>query len=62
MSGFLSDRLGTKWFTTSGLLLTAGTFVALIAIPVDFNYWAFAVILLINGVGMGLFASPTAPR
>ena len=58
VSGFLSDRLGTKWFTTSGLLLTAGTFVALIAIPVDFNYWAFAVILLINGVGMGLFASP----
>ncbi|WP_440713831.1 MFS transporter [Gordonia sp. FQ] len=58
LSGALSDRLGTKWFTTLGMLLTAGTFVALIAIPVDFTYWVFAVILLINGIGMGLFASP----
>jgi MFS family permease len=58
VSGFLSDRLGTKWFTTTGLLLTAGTFLALIVIPVDFSYWAFAAILLVNGVGMGLFSSP----
>ncbi|GGF17731.1 MFS transporter [Williamsia phyllosphaerae] len=58
VSGYLSDKVGTKWFTTSGLFITAATFAALIAIPVDFNYWAFAVILLINGIGMGLFASP----
>ncbi|GAB92852.1 MFS transporter [Gordonia rhizosphera] len=58
VSGALSDRLGTKMFTTTGMLITAGTFAALIAIPVDFNYWAFALILLINGIGMGLFASP----
>ncbi|GEE02901.1 MFS transporter [Gordonia spumicola] len=58
VSGALSDRLGTKWFTTLGMLITAGTFVALIALPVDFSYPWFAVILLINGVGMGLFASP----
>jgi EmrB/QacA subfamily drug resistance transporter len=58
VSGALSDRLGTKWFTTIGLVLTAGTFGALIALPVDFNYWAFAVVLLINGIGMGLFSSP----
>nr|WP_306304944.1 MFS transporter [Gordonia effusa] len=58
VSGALSDRLGTKWFTTLGMLITAGTFAALIAIPVDFNYVVFAIILLINGIGMGLFASP----
>ncbi|GAC78340.1 Predicted arabinose efflux permease, MFS family [Gordonia malaquae] len=58
VSGALSDRLGTKWFTTLGMLITAGTFVALIALPVDFSYVWFAIILLINGVGMGLFASP----
>ncbi len=58
VSGALSDRLGTKWFTTLGMAITAGTFVALIALPVDFAYPWFAVILLINGVGMGLFASP----
>ncbi|WP_327200571.1 MFS transporter [Williamsia sterculiae] len=58
ISGALSDRIGTKWFTTSGLALTAVTFGLLIAIPVDFNYWAFAAILLLNGIAMGLFASP----
>ncbi|MCF8569900.1 MFS transporter [Gordonia sp. HY002] len=58
VSGALSDKLGTKWFTTIGMLITAGTFVALIMLPVDFAYPAFAVVLLINGVGMGLFASP----
>ncbi|MGC5246036.1 MFS transporter [Gordonia sp. DT219] len=58
VSGALSDKLGTKWFTTLGMFITAGTFAALIAIPVDFNYWVFALILLINGIGMGLFASP----
>ncbi|MFT4088409.1 MAG: MFS transporter [Gordonia sp. (in: high G+C Gram-positive bacteria)] len=58
VSGALSDRLGSRWFTSLGMLITAGTFVALIALPVDFDYWAFAAILLINGIGMGLFASP----
>ncbi|WP_328394208.1 MFS transporter [Nocardia sp. NBC_00416] len=58
LSGALSDRFGTRWFTTIGMLITAGTFGALIAIPVDFTYWVFAVILLINGIGMGLFSSP----
>ncbi|WP_229742325.1 MFS transporter [Gordonia jinhuaensis] len=58
ISGALSDKIGSKWFTTIGLALTAVTFGALIAIPVDFNYWVFAVILLVNGISMGLFASP----
>ncbi|GAA4642311.1 MFS transporter [Gordonia humi] len=58
VSGALSDKLGTKWFTTLGMLITAGTFVALIYLPVDFAYPAFAVVLLVNGIGMGLFASP----
>ncbi|MGJ0118772.1 MFS transporter [Williamsia sp. MIQD14] len=58
VSGYLSDKVGTKWFTTTGLFVTAATFFALIVIPVDFSYWAFAVILLINGIGMGLFSSP----
>ncbi|MFT4042928.1 MAG: MFS transporter [Gordonia sp. (in: high G+C Gram-positive bacteria)] len=58
VSGALSDKLGSKWFTTLGMLITAGTFAALIAIPVNFTYWVFALILLVNGVGMGLFASP----
>ncbi|MGC4960507.1 MFS transporter [Gordonia sp. DT101] len=58
LSGALSDRLGTKWFTTTGMLITAGTFAALIAMPVDFSYPTFAIVLFLNGVGMGMFSSP----
>ncbi|MEV3961381.1 MFS transporter [Nocardia sp. NPDC050193] len=58
LSGALSDRLGARGFTTTGMIITAGTFGALIALPVDFSYWVFALILLINGIGMGLFSSP----
>ncbi|MFK0294052.1 MFS transporter [Streptomyces sp. NPDC090442] len=58
VSGWASDRFGARTFATGGMLLAAGTFAALQALPVDFGYPAFAVILLLNGVGMGLFAAP----
>ena len=58
LSGVLSDRLGTRWFSTGGMLLTAVSFVLLELLPVDFSYPAFAALLLLNGVGMGLFSSP----
>lgn len=41
-----------------GVLLAAGTFLAMQALPVDFGYPSFALILLLNGIGMGLFAAP----
>jgi MFS family permease len=58
LSGVLSDRMGTRWFSTGGMLLTAASFVLLELLPVDFDYRAFAALLLVNGVGMGLFSSP----
>ncbi|WP_257980365.1 MFS transporter [Streptomyces sp. CB02959] len=58
VSGWASDRFGARTFATGGMLLAAGTFAALQALPVDFDYPAFAVILLLNGIGMGLFAAP----
>jgi MFS family permease len=58
VSGWASDRFGARTFATGGMVLAAGTFVALQALPVDFSYLWFALILLLNGVGMGLFASP----
>jgi hypothetical protein len=39
-------------------VLAAGSFGLLEILPVDFTYWQFAAILLLNGIGMGLFASP----
>jgi MFS family permease len=57
-SGAVSDRLGARAFATGGLLLTAATFAGLIALPANFNYVAFAVLLALNGIGMGLMAAP----
>jgi MFS family permease len=58
VSGWLSDRYGARPFATGGMLAAAASFVLLELLPVDFAYWQFAGILLVNGIGMGLFASP----
>jgi MFS family permease len=58
VSGWLSDRFGARLFSTGGMLVAAGSFFWLLALPVNFVYWQFAVALLLNGIGMGLFAAP----
>jgi hypothetical protein len=40
------------------MLLAALSFILLEQLPVDFSYAPFALLLLLNGIGMGLFASP----
>ena len=58
VSGYLSDRFGARPFATGGMVLAALSFGLLEILPVNFTYWQFAGILLLNGIGMGLFASP----
>ncbi len=58
VSGILSDRYGQRLFATAGLLVVAAAFTGLMLLPVDFPYWAFALIIFCNGIGNGLFASP----
>jgi MFS family permease len=58
LSGILSDKFGAKAFTIGGALLTAASFLALAFLPVDFSYWVFALLILVNGLGTGLFVSP----
>jgi MFS family permease len=58
VSGWLSDRFGARPFATGGMILAAASFGLLQLLPVNFVYWQFAGILLLNGIGMGLFASP----
>jgi MFS family permease len=60
VSGYLSDHFGARPFATGGMLVAAASFVLLIVLPVDFHYIWFALILLLNGIGMGLFASPNS--
>ena len=58
LSGWLSDRYGARPFATGGMLVAALSFLLLELLPVNFQYWQFAAILLLNGLGNGLFASP----
>jgi MFS family permease len=57
-SGFLSDRFGARPFATGGMLGTALSFLLLLALPIDFPYPLFAVVLLVTGISFGMFASP----
>jgi MFS family permease len=57
-SGWLSDHFGARPFATGGMVIAAASFGWLESMPVNFSYPQFAAALLLNGVGMGLFAAP----
>ena len=57
-SGYLSDRFGARPFATGGMLSAALAFALLMFLPTDFGYVEFALVLLLMGVSMGMFASP----
>ncbi len=58
VAGWLSDRFGARPFTVGGMLVMAASFVALVMIPVNFNYAVFAVLVFLNGLGGGIFTAP----
>ena len=58
LSGYLSDRFGARPFATGGMISAAVSFGLLMLLPTDFSYPVFAAILLLNGISMGMFASP----
>ncbi len=58
VSGYLSDRYGSRAFATAGMLVSAAAFGLLALLPIDFPYLRFAAILLLMGLAMGAFASP----
>jgi MFS family permease len=59
-SGILSDRFGSRGIATAGMAVFAASFIALILLPVNFPYWAFALFIAVNGIGSGMFASPNS--
>jgi MFS family permease len=58
VSGILSDRYGSRPFATGGMVAAAISFVLLELLPTNFNYALFGLLLLLNGLAMGAFASP----
>ncbi|HEX3490380.1 MAG TPA: MFS transporter [Streptosporangiaceae bacterium] len=60
VSGYLSDKFGSRGIATSGMAVFAGSFIGLMLLPVNFPYWAFALLIAANGIGSGMFASPNS--
>ena len=58
VSGRLADRHGARNFATLGLVLTGMSLIGLQMIPINFTYPVFALLLLLVGLSMGLFAAP----
>lgn len=58
VSGWLSDRHGARFLATLGMVVAAASFLWLLVLPVNFSYVPFSLALLVNGLGMGLFAAP----
>jgi MFS family permease len=58
IAGALSDRMGPRPFAVAGMLLAAFSFLLLSLLPVNFSYPLFALVIILNGVGMGIFFSP----
>jgi MFS family permease len=58
LSGILSDRFGARPFSTAGMIGTGTMFVLLSLLPVNFSYVQFALLLFLEGVSIGVFASP----
>jgi MFS family permease len=59
-SGILSDRFGSRGIASAGMAVFGGSFIGLMVLPVDFPYWAFALLIAANGIGSGMFASPNS--
>ena len=58
VSGYLSDRFGARGFASGGMALFTVSFIGLLLLPIDFQYWQFALLVLLNGIGSGMFAAP----
>jgi EmrB/QacA subfamily drug resistance transporter len=58
LSGKLSDRFGARAFASTGMILQLVGFVLLTLLPYNFNYVWFAVLLVLMGIGQGMFAAP----
>jgi MFS family permease len=58
VSGVMSDRFGARPFATGGMIGSAVGFALLELLPVNFPYWAFAVLLFFTGLAMAAFGAP----
>lgn len=58
ISGYLSDRYGSRLLASLGLIVSAIGLAGMALIQLDTPYWYIATVMLIMGAGSGLFNSP----
>ncbi len=58
ISGYLSDRYGSRGLATAGLLVSAIGLAGLSTVVSTTSYWILAALMALMGGGSGLFASP----
>jgi len=58
LAGRLADRYGPRPFATAGLIGSGLALLGLQALPMNFSYPLFALLLLLVGLSLGLFAAP----
>jgi len=58
LSGYLSDKCGSRVLSTLGLLVSAAGLLGLTTIVASTPYWVLAVYMILMGGGSGLFSSP----
>jgi cytidylate kinase len=62
LSGWLSQRFGARLFSTGGMIIQAVGFIGLSLLPANFSYAPFALVLLVLGIGSGLFVAPNTTQ
>jgi EmrB/QacA subfamily drug resistance transporter len=60
IAGRMTDRLGSRWFMTVGMLLIAGQLVYFSRLGPDADFWELLPAMLIGGVGMASTMTPSA--
>jgi EmrB/QacA subfamily drug resistance transporter len=60
VAGKLSDRLGSRWLMTVGMVLVGLQLLYFSRLGVDENFWNLLPGLLVGGVGMALVMTPSA--
>jgi EmrB/QacA subfamily drug resistance transporter len=58
LSGWLSDKHGARVLATAGMIITGIAFLIFTLLPANFEYLPFAIVLLVMGLGNGIFMSP----
>jgi EmrB/QacA subfamily drug resistance transporter len=60
IAGKTSDRVGSRWLMTSGMLLVAAQLLSFSRLDVHSTFWNLLPGLLVGGVGMALVMTPSA--